>query len=167
MIFFIFGRSGSGKSTLAKLCAENTGAVKIIEGEEIRKLYHYGHDRAGRMENVKTAATIARHEYDKRPGQHIFLCLEAPSKELRQVVADTLDPVNFKRVFINCSYETCYSRDPKGLYARCEREELKEPVGVFTMPKCDEVDKAISTDGVDIMTSVNQLWSYVLHEGVN
>ena len=130
------GLSGSGKSTLAveveRLLVEHGRAAYVLDGDNLRHGLNadLGFGGAERTENVRRVAHVAALFADA--GVVALVPLVSPYRldryEARRVHDDA--GLRFVEVFVDTPLEECERRDPKGLYARARRGELRAMTGI-------------------------------------
>ena len=132
LVLWMYGLSGSGKSTIAatverKLHQEGRYVV-ILDGDNFRDGLNsdLGFSNDDRKENVRRVAEVAKIFANQ--GVIVLVSVITPKKELRQQARGILGDL-FHEVFIKASYETCATRDPKGLYAKVAAGEIKQFTG--------------------------------------
>ncbi len=130
------GLSGSGKSTIAaaleeRLVAEGRPAY-LLDGDNLRHGLNgdLGFDPAARDENVRRTGEVARLFADA--GLVALVSLVSPYAAARDAVraVHEADGLGFVEVWVSTSPEECARRDPKGLWARSARGELRGLTGV-------------------------------------
>lgn len=133
-IVWFTGLSGSGKSTLANELERQLYGfgrhVYLLDGDNLRHglCSDLGFGPADRTENIRRAAEVARLFADAG-----FICLAAfisPLRADRDRARTLVPPGHFLEVHVATPVEVCRARDPKGLYARADRGELREFTGV-------------------------------------
>jgi adenylyl-sulfate kinase len=88
----------------------------------------------------------------------------SPFRADRQIVRDILPEGQFVEVFVDAPLEVCQERDPKGLYAKALRGEIKQFTGIdspYEPPGQPEV--RIDAGRLTVAEAVNQLLAY-LHQ---
>ena len=130
------GLSGSGKSTIA--AAVEARLVKsgrpayLLDGDNLRHGLNgdLGFDTASRDENVRRAGEVARLFADA--GLVALVSLVSPYRAARETIRalHKEDGVPFLEVWVSTPVEECARRDPKGLWARAARGELRGLTGV-------------------------------------
>lgn len=159
-VVWLTGMSGAGKSTLGKALAtrlEKKGfRVQVLDGDEIRALLpETGFSRAERENQVKRVALLAN--YLQRNGICVIACLISPYREGRERARRLCR--DFFEVHVATPIEECARRDPKGIYARARRGELKEITGIdaaYEPPLAAEL--TLDTTGEAVEQSVERLW---------
>jgi bifunctional enzyme CysN/CysC len=133
---WISGLPAAGKTTLSialehELLGGGRSAYRI-DGDEVRRglCGDLGFDRPSRRENVRRVAFAARMLADA--GVIAIVSLISPYAEDRDHARQTHVEAQlaFLEVFVDTPIELCERRDPKGLYARARRGELKGLTGV-------------------------------------
>lgn len=133
-VIFFTGLSSSGKSTLANALEsflfEKKYSVYVLDGDNIRIGINkdLGFSESDRTENLRRIGEIAKLFVDA--GIIVICTFIAPSKSDRQMIRDIVGAEDFLEVYINASIETCAKRDPKGLYKKAYRGEIKNFTGV-------------------------------------
>jgi adenylylsulfate kinase len=129
------GLPGSGKSTLSVLLKSRLERdfgqfVEILDGDEIRKgiSRDLGMSRADREEHARRVAFVAK--LLSRNGVIPIVALISPYHTSRVGARETIGPDRFVEVYVKASLATCEKRDPKGLYAKARRGEIKDMTGI-------------------------------------
>ncbi|MDY6983639.1 MAG: adenylyl-sulfate kinase, partial [Pseudomonadota bacterium] len=123
------GLSGSGKSTLAHALERrlfDMGRVSsVLDGKTMRLgiSKDLPHDAAGRAENLRRSAYIARYVNDS--GLICCAAFTAASAEARNHTINVIGEENCIVVYLNPPLDICQQRDPSGLYAA----EANQPSG--------------------------------------
>lgn len=87
-IIWIYGNSGAGKTTLAnRLKGENT---VLLDGDELRKVWHLGFRKEDRVENNLRAARLAEMLYIQ--GFEVIVSMICPYVELREIITKMINP---------------------------------------------------------------------------
>lgn len=119
-VMFI-GLSGAGKSTLAhaleRRLFEMGKVATVLDGKHMRQGISRDllHDAAGRAENLRRSAYIARYLNDS--GLICCAAFVAASAEARDYTISVIGRDNCIVVYLNPPLEVCKARDPSGLYA--------------------------------------------------
>lgn len=158
------GLPASGKSTIAKMIEERLIAsgrpAYRLDGDNLRHGLNsdLGFDHAARAENVRRAAHVARLFADA--GVLAVVSLISPYASERQFAREIhmSAQLPFLEVFVDTPLEECMRRDPKGLYARAQRGELKNMTGVddpYERP--DRPDIVVDTAQEDAPAAVQRI----------
>jgi len=132
-VIWLYGLSGSGKSTLAaglarRLRAAGIAAVRL-DGDVVRAGLNrdLGFSAADRAENIRRVAEVAR--LFVQAGVVVVAAFITPTRALRQLARGIIGAADFTAVYVEASWATCQRRDPKGLYARAGRGEVRQFTG--------------------------------------
>jgi bifunctional enzyme CysN/CysC len=115
------GLSGAGKSTLAyaveRKLFDMGRAVYVLDGQNLRHDLNKGlpQDRAGRTENWRRAAHVARQFNEA--GLLTLAAFVAPDAEGREQAKALIGAERLITVYVQASPQVCAERDPQGLYA--------------------------------------------------
>jgi len=128
------GLSGAGKSTTAEiltaLLLEHGRRVTLLDGDVVRTHLSQGlgFSKEDRDTNVKrigfVASEIVRH------GGVAVCAAVSPYRATRNAVRDMMAAGGFVEVFVNTPLAVCEQRDPKGIYARSKRGEIRSVTGI-------------------------------------
>ena len=145
-IVWFTGLSGSGKSTVAnliekKLSVEGRHAY-ILDGDNVRHGLNkdLGFTEEARVENIRRVAEVARLMADA--GLIVLVSFISPFRNERRLAREVAGDVKFTEVYVDTPLEVCEARDPKGLYARARRGEIKNFTGIdspFEPPEHAEI----------------------------
>ena len=133
-VLWFTGLSGAGKSTIASLLEKRLHAIGrhtyVLDGDNVRHglTKDLGFTPADRVENIRRVAEVARLMADA--GLIVMVSLISPFRAERRMARELLPPGEFFEVFVDTPLEVAESRDPKGLYKKVRRGELKNFTGV-------------------------------------
>ena len=121
---WLTGLPAAGKSTIAhgleRALVERGRVAYVLDGDNVRHglCGDLGFDAAGRTENVRRVAHVARLFADAGSGRHrrAVSPFAADRDGARRLHAEAGLP--FVEVFVDTPLDECERRDPKGLYAR-------------------------------------------------
>ncbi len=131
---WLTGLSGSGKSTIANLLEKRLLAdgrhTYVLDGDNVRHGLNrdLGFTEADRVENIRRVAEVARLMVDA--GLIVIVSFISPFRAERRMARELFAPGEFVEVFVDTPLEECERRDPKGLYAKVRRGELRNFTGV-------------------------------------
>ncbi len=135
-VIWLTGLSGAGKSTLAvrleqALFRRGISAF-ILDGDNLRHglCSNLGFSPGDRAENVRRAGEAARLMAEA--GMVVITALISPFREERQKVREICGSaaVPFAEIYVNAPLAICEQRDPKSLYQRARRGEIKGFTGI-------------------------------------
>ncbi|HEV7278447.1 MAG TPA: sulfate adenylyltransferase subunit CysN [Devosiaceae bacterium] len=133
-IVWFTGLSGSGKSTVANLIEKRLTAegrhAYILDGDNVRHGLNkdLGFTEADRVENIRRVAEVARLLADA--GLIVLVSFISPFRNERRLAREIAGDIRFTEVHVDTPLAVCEARDPKGLYARARRGEIKNFTGI-------------------------------------
>ncbi len=145
---WLTGLSGSGKSTIASAIEEHVVAhgrpAYRLDGDNVRCGLNsdLGFDRAGRDENVRRVAEVAK--LFAEAGVVAVVALISPYAEARRRARDLHESagITFIEVYVATPVAVCATRDPKGFYARAQSGAMASLTGVddpYEVPEAPEL----------------------------
>jgi adenylylsulfate kinase len=166
LVVWFTGLSASGKSTIAveleQRLHEQEKAVYRLDGDNIRYGLNsdLGFAEADRMENLRRIAEVAALMKDA--GLVVLVSFISPYQKMRDFAREKAGENGFAEVYVKAGLETCARRDPKGLYEKAKRGEIKDFTGIsapYEEPLHPEI--IIDTDQLTLEESVEQVLEYV------
>ena len=133
-VIWFTGLSGAGKSTIANLVEKQLHAsgrhTYLLDGDNVRHGLNkdLGFTDADRVENIRRVAEVARLMVDA--GLIVLVSFISPFRSERRMARDLVAPGEFIEVFVDTPLEVAEARDPKGLYKKARRGELKNFTGL-------------------------------------
>jgi bifunctional enzyme CysN/CysC len=133
-VFWFTGLSGSGKSTIANAFEQKLHAMGkhtyILDGDNVRHGLNrdLGFTETDRVENIRRVAEVAKLLVDA--GLIVLVTFISPFRADRAMARSLFKEGEFIEVFVDTSLEEAEKRDPKGLYAKARRGEIKNFTGV-------------------------------------
>ncbi|WP_420616187.1 adenylyl-sulfate kinase [Candidatus Palauibacter sp.] len=131
---WLTGMSASGKSTIANLLDRRLTIegrhTYLLDGDNVRHglCRDLGFTEADRVENIRRVSEVARLMVDA--GLIVIVSFISPFRSERDYARSLFAPGEFMEVFVDASLEACAERDPKGLYAKALRGEIRNFTGV-------------------------------------
>ncbi len=131
---WLTGLSASGKSTIANLLERHLAAegrhTYLLDGDNVRHGLNrdLGFTEADRVENIRRVAEVARLMVDA--GLIVIVSFISPFQSERDFARSLFEPGDFTEIFVDASLEICAERDPRGLYAKAMKGEIRNFTGV-------------------------------------
>ena len=161
-VVWLTGLSAAGKSTIAaeleRVLFRNGCQTLVLDGDRVRLglCHDLGFSPMDRQENIRRVGEVARLFADAG-----FICITAfisPYRADRAVVRKLMAPGRFIEVFVNAPLAVCEARDPKGLYARARKHQLKNFTGIsapYEPPLNPEIE--LHTDRLSVAEAVGNV----------
>jgi bifunctional enzyme CysN/CysC len=133
-VVWFTGLSGAGKSSIANLLEKRLHALGkrtyLLDGDNVRHGLNkdLGFTEADRVENIRRVAEVAKLLVDA--GVIVLTAFISPFRSERQMARELLEPGEFVEVFVDTPLAVAEERDPKGLYKKARRGELKNFTGI-------------------------------------
>jgi len=133
IVLWFTGLSGSGKSTIANILEKklyNLGKhTMLLDGDNVRHGLNkdLGFTDVDRVENIRRIANVSKLMLDA--GLITIVSFIAPFKAERRLARDLMGE-DFLEVFIDVPIEVAEARDPKGLYKKARKGDLKNFTGI-------------------------------------
>lgn len=175
LVIWFTGLSASGKSTIAGALEQIlTGQgyhTYLLDGDNVRHglCRDLGFSDIDRKENIRRVGEVANLLADG--GLIVLAAFISPFRDDRQIVREITPEGQFVEVFVDASLSVCRERDPKGLYAKADRGEIKQFTGIDS-PYEEPLNAELVLDAGDLSVteSVNNLLAYLhgidaLHSG--
>jgi bifunctional enzyme CysN/CysC len=159
---WLTGLSGAGKSTVANALEQRLFALGrhtyLLDGDNMRHGLNrdLGFTEADRVENIRRLSEVARLMVDA--GLIVIVSAISPYRSEREAARARFGAGRFVEVFVSTPLSVCAERDPKGLYAKARRGEIKGFTGIdapYEAPESPEV--VLSTDRLSLEDSVAQI----------
>ena len=166
LVIWFTGLSASGKSTIAgaleRILTQQGYHTYLLDGDNVRHglCRDLGFSDADRQENIRRVGEVAKLMADA--GLISLAAFISPFRADRRIVREILPEGQFIEVFVDAPLAVCQDRDPKGLYARAARGEIKQFTGIdspYELPERPEVH--IRAGEVSVAEAVNQLLAYL------
>jgi adenylylsulfate kinase len=129
-VVWLTGLSGAGKSTIAERVVaalrERGRRVEHLDGDALRAVLPTGFSRAERDAHVRRVGFLASRL--EAHGVTVVASLVSPYAEPRRFARGLCR--RFIEVYVAAPLAECERRDPKGLYARARRGELRGLTGL-------------------------------------
>ncbi len=164
-ILWFTGLSGSGKSTIANALEEklyhNGNFTYLLDGDNIRHGLNkdLGFDEGSRTENIRRIGEVAKLFVDA--GLIVLSAFISPFEKDRAMIKELVEDGEFIEIFVDTPLEVCEQRDPKDLYKKARRGDIKNFTGI-TSPYEKPQNPAIILSGESIEESVFTIFSYLV-----
>jgi adenylylsulfate kinase len=132
-VIWLFGLSGAGKTTLAvALERQLTQAGRMVarlDGDDVRAGLNQdlGFSDRDRTENLRRVAEASR--LFVHSGMIVIGSFITPLRAQREMIRRIIGMDDLVDIHVEASFAVCASRDPKGLYARAEANQLHQFTG--------------------------------------
>jgi bifunctional enzyme CysN/CysC len=145
-VVWLTGLSGAGKSTIANLAEEKLVArgrhTYLLDGDNVRRGLNrdLGFTEQDRVENIRRVAEVARLMVDA--GLIVLVAFISPFRAERRTARDLFEPGEFVEVYVATPIAVAEARDPKGLYKKARRGDLKNFNGIdspYEPPETPEI----------------------------
>jgi bifunctional enzyme CysN/CysC len=166
-IVWLTGLSGAGKSTLAmaleRALFDRGWNAYTIDGDNVRRGLNadLGFSAQDRQENIRRVGEVAALFADA--GLVCITAFISPFEDDRARARATAGHRRFFEVYVKSELATCEARDPKGLYGKARRGEIKGFTGIdspYEEPSAP--DLVIDTQRDEESACIAQLVSFVL-----
>ncbi|WP_099074645.1 adenylyl-sulfate kinase [Proteus alimentorum] len=166
-VLWFTGLSGSGKSTLADALeqafyqyAQKHSPIHsyLLDGDNLRYglCSDLGFSAEDRHENIRRVGEVAKLMVDA--GLIVLTAFISPYQKDRQQVRGSFEQGRFIEIFVDTPLSICESRDPKGLYQKARRGEIKQFSGIDS-PYEPPIDPELHLDGT---LSISELTQQIL-----
>jgi bifunctional enzyme CysN/CysC len=145
-VLWFTGLSGAGKSTIANLVEQRLYGrslhTYLLDGDNVRHGLNrdLGFTDEDRVENIRRVAEVARLMVDA--GLIVLVSFISPFRSERAMARGLLEAGEFVEIFVDVPLAVAEERDPKGLYRKARRGELKNFTGIdspYEAPERPEV----------------------------
>lgn len=164
-VLWFTGLSGSGKSTIANLLEKKLHAngrhTYILDGDNVRHGLNrdLGFTEEDRVENIRRVGEVSKLMVDA--GLIVLVSFISPFRAERRMARELMGEGEFVEVFVDTPFEECARRDPKGLYERALKGEIKNFTGVdspYEAPETPDVHLETSGRTAEEMADVLEAW---------
>ena len=165
VVLWFTGFSGSGKTTIAneldQLLIANNNHSYILDGDIFRSglSSDLSFTKNDREENLRRIKYVAAMFCDA--GIISLVTFISPFKKDRQKARDLVGE-NYIEVFVKTSLETAEKRDPKGLYKKARKGEIKNFTGIdspYEEPENPEI--VLDTEKYSAPESAFKVFAYL------
>jgi bifunctional enzyme CysN/CysC len=145
-VLWLTGLSGSGKSTIANIVERQLHALGartyLLDGDNVRHglSKDLGFTDADRVENIRRIGEVAKLMVDA--GMIVLTAFISPFRSERRLARGMVADGEFFEIFVDTPLAVVEQRDPKGLYKKARRGELKNFTGIdspYEAPEAPEL----------------------------
>jgi bifunctional enzyme CysN/CysC len=161
-VLWFTGLSGAGKSTLANQVEKRLHALGrhtyLLDGDNVRHGLNkdLGFTEADRVENIRRVAEVSKLMVDA--GLLVLTAFISPFRSERRMARALMEDGEFIEIFVDTPIAVAEERDPKGLYKKARRGEIKNFTGIdspYEAPEHAEI--RVDTSGRDIEQTVDEI----------
>jgi len=133
-VLWYTGLSGAGKSTIANLVDKKLHSMKrhtyLLDGDNVRHGLNkdLGFTDVDRVENIRRIGEVAKLMVDA--GLIVSTAFISPFRAERMMARALVGDGEFIEVFVDAPIAVAEQRDPKGLYKKARRGDLKNFTGI-------------------------------------
>ncbi len=170
-VVWLTGLSGSGKSSIANQVEKTLHAAGrhtyILDGDNVRHGLNkdLGFTAADRVENIRRIGEVAKLMVDA--GLIVITAFISPFREERRMARSLVKEGEFYEVFVDTPLALAEQRDPKGLYKKARRGELKNFTGIDSPYEAPEnAELRIDTSALSVEQSADAIVRKLAEMGV-
>lgn len=132
-VVWLTGIPGAGKTTIAKALApmlQEAGLkVELLDGDEVRRQLSpdLGFTKQDRETHARRVVYLSK--LLARNGIVSMVSLISPYREFREFARKEIGSA-FVEIYVKASVDACIKRDPKGLYKKALKGEIKDLTGL-------------------------------------
>jgi bifunctional enzyme CysN/CysC len=169
-VIWFTGLSGSGKSTIASAFEKRLYSLGrhtyVLDGDNVRHGLNrdLGFTDADRVENIRRVAEVARLMAEA--GLLVLVSFISPFRSERRMARSLMADHEFIEVFVDTPLELCEARDPKGLYRKARRQEIRNFTGIdspYEPPEHPEI--RLETADLSVEQAVDRLIAHLEANG--
>ena len=133
-VLWFTGLSGAGKSTIANLVEKKLHGMGyhtyLLDGDNVRHGLNkdLGFTAQDRVENIRRIAEVSKLMIDA--GLILLTAFISPFRAERRMARSLVGEDEFVEIFVDTPLSIAEQRDPKGLYKKARRGEIKNFTGV-------------------------------------
>jgi bifunctional enzyme CysN/CysC len=170
-VLWYTGLSGAGKSTIANLVDKRLHAAGrhtyLLDGDNVRHGLNrdLGFTDADRVENIRRIAEVAKLMVDA--GLIVSTAFISPFRAERQMARALVSDGEFVEIFIDTPLGVAEQRDPKGLYKKARRGDLKNFTGIDSpYERPDAPELTLDTTASSPADAAEMVVAYLHNRGI-
>jgi len=165
-ILWFTGLSGSGKSTIASAVEQKLFELGhhtyLLDGDNVRHGLNkdLSFTNEDRVENIRRIGELSNLMVDA--GLLVMTAFISPFRSDRRMVRSLVQSHEFIEVYMDTSLDECERRDPKGLYKKARKGEIKNFTGIdseYEIPESPEI--TVNTLQHSISECADQVLAYL------
>ena len=166
-LLWFTGLSASGKSSIANIVEQKLFKTNhntyLLDGDNVRHGLNsdLGFNEESRVENIRRIGEVSKLFLDA--GIITLTAFISPFKSDRNLVRKLFNEGDFLEVFIDSSLEVCENRDPKGMYAKARKGEIKDFTGIssrYESPENPEIH--VINNNISLDEAATQIINYLI-----
>lgn len=166
-LLWFTGLSASGKSSIANIVEQKLFKANhntyLLDGDNVRHGLNsdLGFNEESRVENIRRIGEVSKLFLDA--GIITLTAFISPFKSDRNLVRKLFNEGDFLEVFIDSSLEVCEKRDPKGMYEKARKGEIKNFTGIsspYESPENPEIH--VINNNISLDEAANQIINYLV-----
>ena len=166
-LLWFTGLSASGKSSIANIVEQKLFKTNyntyLLDGDNVRHGLNsdLGFNEESRVENIRRIGEVSKLFLDA--GIITLSAFISPFKSDRNLVRKLFNEGDFLEVFIDSSLEVCEKRDPKGMYAKARKGDIKNFTGIsspYESPENPEIH--VINNNISLDEAADQIINYLL-----
>lgn len=165
-VLWFTGLSASGKSTISNAVERKLYDLGhhtyLLDGDNVRHGLNkdLGFSDSERVENIRRIGEMAKLFADA--GLIVLSAFISPFRADRQMVRDLVEEGEFIEIYMATPLSVCEQRDPKGLYKKARKGDIKNFTGIdsiYEVPKSPEI--TLNTAECDIEACADKVIAYL------
>ena len=170
-VIWLTGLPAAGKTTLARelesLFRKMGRNVEVLDGDEVRRWLspEAGFSKEDRERHIMRVAYVSK--LLARNGVIAIVSLVSPYRSVRRKAKELIGEDSFVEVYVKVSLDTAIKRDPKGLYKRALRGEIKDMTGIqdpYEEP--EDPDVVVDTEKMTVQEEVEAILNRLRERGL-
>lgn len=169
-VLWFTGLPSSGKSTIAHAVEKKLHDMGIktytLDGDNVRHGLCSDLDFSpkDREENLRRIGEMIKLFLDA--GVVVLAAFVSPFRKDRERVRNMLSKRDFVEIYCKCPVDVCEMRDPKGMYKKAKKGEIKDYTGVSApYEEPESPDLILDTNNVGINENLKNVLQFIERQG--